>query len=161
MMGGTRLLVDTDDVPDIPVQGYSVPSYSNRFGKVVTPDVRDYYRNRISIDLNKLPDNADTLDSVKAITLTKGAIGYQKFAVTSGEKGMVTVKLANGDYPYFGAEIKNEAGVVTGIVGEQGRTYLTGVVPGKEMKILSSGGCQIMVPKEFNFSTNTAPLICE
>ncbi|OTG80103.1 hypothetical protein B9T31_16470 [Acinetobacter sp. ANC 4558] len=160
MLGSTRLLVDTDQVSDIPVQGYSVPSYSNRFGKVVTPDVRDYYRNRISIDLNKLPDNADTLDSVKAITLTKGAIGYQKFAVTSGEKGMVTLLLADGQYPYFGAEVRNEEGVLTGIVGEQGRTYLTGVSPGKEMKIMSSGNCQILVPKEFSFKTNTASLVC-
>jgi len=74
---------------------------------------------------------------------------------------MVTLQLANGQYPYFGAEVKNEEGVLTGIVGEQGRTYLTGVAPGREMKILSSGDCKIIVPKEFNFKTNTVPLVCQ
>lgn len=159
-LGGSRLLVDTDGVPNIPISGYNVPTLSNRFGTAVTPDIRDYYRNRISVDLNKLPQNADVLDSVKTITLTQGAIGYQHYDVVSGEKGMVMLKTANGGYPAFGTEVMNEKNIITGIVGEQGRTYLTGVEPGREMKILTSGNCQIKVPKDFDFSSN-ADLICQ
>ncbi|WOE31664.1 MULTISPECIES: fimbria/pilus outer membrane usher protein [unclassified Acinetobacter] len=159
--GGTRVLVDTDQISDIPVKGYGIPAYSNMFGIAVTPDVRDYYRNNIAIDLNRLPENADVVKSVKTISLTQGAIGYQKFLVNAGEKMMVTIKLANGNYPEFGTEIRNQKGFITGIVGEQGKTYLSGILPNAEMTMLNSTQCKIHIAEKITLDASHNQLICQ
>ncbi|MFY3790096.1 fimbria/pilus outer membrane usher protein, partial [Providencia manganoxydans] len=41
-MGGTRLLIDTDGISDIPVKGGGAVVNSNAFGKAVVPDVNSY-----------------------------------------------------------------------------------------------------------------------
>lgn len=84
--GGTRLLLDTEGVADVPVRGFGATTRTNRFGKAVVADVSSYYRSKASIDLNTLPDNADATQSVVQATLTEGAIGYRRFNVISGQR---------------------------------------------------------------------------
>ncbi|MGP2836364.1 outer membrane usher protein, partial [Serratia nevei] len=107
MAGGTRLLLDTEGVAGVPVRGYGSAVATNRWGKAVVTDVNSYYRNKASIDLDKLGDNAEATKSVVQATLTEGAIGYRKFAVIAGEKAMAVVKLADGSEPPFGATVLN------------------------------------------------------
>ena len=57
MNGGTRLLVDTDGVGGVPVDGGRV--YTNRWGIGVVTDVSSYYRNTTSVDLNRLPEDME------------------------------------------------------------------------------------------------------
>ncbi|CAI0984020.1 Outer membrane usher protein papC precursor [Serratia quinivorans] len=54
MPGGTRLMLDTQGVPDVPVRGQGPTTRTNAWGKAVVPDVNSYYRNRASIDLQQL-----------------------------------------------------------------------------------------------------------
>lgn len=72
------------------------------------------------IDLNKLPEKAEATKSVVQITLTEGAIGYRHFDVVSGEKMMAVFRLADGDFPPFGAEVKNERQQQLGTVADDG-----------------------------------------
>ena len=51
-LGGTRLLLDTQGVSGVPVQGYGSSIRTNQFGKAVVGDVNSYYRNRASIDID-------------------------------------------------------------------------------------------------------------
>ncbi len=108
LAGSTRLLVDTDGIADVPVSGNGSPTSTNIFGKAVIADVGSYSRSPARIDLNKLPEKAEATKSVVQITLTEGAIGYRHFDVVSGEKMMAVFRLADGDFPPFGAEVKNE-----------------------------------------------------
>lgn len=147
-MGGTRMLVDTMGVSDVPVRGFGVTTPTNRWGKAVVSDVNSYYRNKTSIDLNKLNDNAEATKSVVQATLTEGAIGYRQFDVVSGAKGMAVIKLADGSVPPFGAIVKNARQQNTGIVGDEGQVYLSGIQPGVSM-IVSWGEntqCTLRVP---------------
>nr|CDS55874.1 putative outer membrane usher protein YfcU [Serratia symbiotica] len=98
-LGGTRIMVDTDGVNDVPIRGYGGISHSNRFGKAVSSDVNSYYRNSLSVDINALPDNVDATRSVVQATLTEGAVGYRRFGVISGEKAMATIRLTDGSAP--------------------------------------------------------------
>ncbi|MGJ3356038.1 outer membrane usher protein, partial [Providencia sp. Je.9.19] len=134
-MGGTRILVDTMGVADVPVRGYGETSPTNRWGKAVVSDVNSYYRSKASIDLNKLNDRTEASKSVVQATLTEGAIGYRQFDVVSGSKGMAIVKLANGNTPPFGAVIKNSRQQDVGIVGDEGLVYLSGIQPGGSMTV--------------------------
>jgi len=139
--GGTRMLLDTDGVPGIPIRGYSSPTLTNAFGKAVVVDVGSYYRNQFSIDLNALPENADVSQSVAQATLTEGAIGYRHFDVIAGEKAMAVVRLADGSAPPFGATVRNLKQQEVGIISDNGEVYLSGINAGEAMS-LSWGGAE-------------------
>ncbi|CAI1035388.1 outer membrane usher protein [Serratia liquefaciens] len=142
MIGGTRMMLDTDGVADIPIGGYGAVTRTNRFGKAVVTDVSSYYRNRVSIDVNKLPENAEATRSVVQATLTEGAIGYRRFEVIAGEKAMAVIRLADGTTPPFGATVKNRKKQDVGIVNDDGNVYLSGINPNEEMTVQWNGRAQ-------------------
>lgn len=148
LAGGTRMLVDTNGVPDVPVRGYGGTSNTNAWGKAVIGDVNSYYRNKASIDLNKLGDKAEATKSVVQATLTEGAIGYRQFDVIAGQKAMAVIKLANGSEPPFGATVMNLRKQETGIINDSGSVYLSGISPGEKMSVYWEGDaqCEVQMP---------------
>lgn len=163
LAGGTRLLVDTDGIANVPIRGTGVPVKTNIFGKAVVNDMSNYSRNNIQIDLNKLPDNADAQQSVQQATLTEGAVGYRHFNVLSGSKGMVVIRLKDGSYPAFGSQVKNTKGQNTGIVGDEGNTYLSGVNSGGTMlvNLTADKECQIVFPENIDNLSNGLLALCK
>ena len=147
--GGTRMMVDTGGESGVPVRGYGATVNSNLFGKAVVADISSYYRSSVNVDLDALPDNIDATRSVVQDTLTEGAIGYRKFGIISGEKEMAVIKLADGSAPPFGASVTNSDAAQTGITGDDGSVWLTGIKPGGVMDVNWDGHsqCQIHLPK--------------
>jgi outer membrane usher protein FimD/PapC len=130
------------------VRGYGGVTHTNVFGKAVVGDINSYYHSSIHVDLDALPENVDATRSVVEGTLTEGAIGYRKFGILAGEKAMVAIKLSDGSAPPFGAEIRNGNGEQTGIIGDDGSTWLAGIRPGEQMDVSWSDGvqCKIRLP---------------
>lgn len=158
----TRILVDTGKTKDIPLKVYGPTTQSNRFGKAVIGDVNSYHRNQIKVDLNKIPKHAEVNNSIAYSTLTKGSIGYKKLDVISGQKQLLTLKLSTGGYVPFGTQIFNEQGKVTGMVDDQGLTYLTGIHQGQSMtaKISNNSECIITFNSSSNYQINQ-DIICD
>lgn len=150
MPGGTRLMLDTQGVPDVPVRGQGPTTRTNAWGKAVVPDVNSYYRNRASIDLQQLGDNVEASRSVAQATLTEGAIGYRRFEVVAGEKAMAVVRLADGSTPPFGATVLNARKQDTGIISDDGSVYLSGIQHGDTMTVHWDGAarCEITLPEQ-------------
>ncbi|CRM15274.1 MULTISPECIES: outer membrane usher protein [Pseudomonas] len=146
--GGTRLMVDTAGVPDVPVRGYGTPTRSNAFGKAVISDISSYQRTAASVDLESLPVNVEATQSVAQLTLTEGAIGYRSLDVIAGEKAMAVVRLADGSTPPFGATVKNARQQDTGIVNDGGAVYLSGIQAGAQMTVSWGGAeqCVLTLP---------------
>ena len=146
--GGTRMLVDTDGVGGIPIRNYGAPVRTNRFGKAVLADMTSYYRNRVHIDLDNLPDNAEAMRSVVQATLTEGAIGYRQFDVIAGEKAMAVIRLADGTMPPFGATVQNLKKRDVGIVNDGGSVYLSGINRGETMTVHwdEKAQCELTMP---------------
>lgn len=162
-LGGTRMLVDTDGVADVPVGGYGSTVASNRFGKAVVSDVNSYYRNSVQIDVNKLPDNAQATASVVQGTLTEGAIGYRHFNVISGAKAIAAIRLPDGSIPPFGAIVLNAREQEVGMVTDAGEAYLTGLNPGDVLTTHWAGReqCAMTIPNEIPAEmATTLPLSC-
>lgn len=146
--GGTRMLIDTQGVADVPVRGYGSTTNTNAWGKAVIGDVNSYYRSKASIDVNKLGDNAEATKSVVQATLTEGAIGYRQFEVIAGGKAMAVIKLADGSEPPFGATVMNARKQETGIVNDGGSIYLSGINAGDTMAVHWNGAaqCEVQMP---------------
>ncbi|MBH3259842.1 outer membrane usher protein [Serratia marcescens] len=147
-LGGTRMLVDTQGVAKVPVRGYGRTTNTNAWGKAVIADVNSYYRNKASIDLNQLGDNAEATRSVVQATLTEGAIGYRTFDVIAGAKAMAVIRLADGSEPPFGATVINARQQETGIINDSGNVYLSGINSGDTMTVHWSGSpqCEVRMP---------------
>lgn len=146
--GGTRLMVDTGGVSDVPVRGYGTPTRSNVFGKAVISDIGSYQRTAASVDLESLPSNVEATQSVTQLTLTEGAIGYRSLDVIAGEKAMVVLRLPDGSSPPFGAVVKNTKQQDTGIVNDGGQVYLSGIQAGEAMTVSWGGSkrCTLTLP---------------
>ena len=143
--GGTRLMIDTGGVPDVPVRGYGAPTRSNAFGKAVIADISSYQRTAASVDLESLPSNVEATQSVTQMTLTEGAIGYRSLDVIAGEKAMAVLRLEDGQSPPFGATVKNLKQQDTGIVNDDGNVYLSGIHAGGQMVVSWAGVEQCIV----------------
>ncbi len=148
VMGGTRMLVDTGGVADVPVRGGGAETTTNIFGKAVVSDVSNYYRSSVNVDLNQLGENAEATRSVVQGTLTEGAIGYRRFGIVSGQKAMAVLSLADGDVPPFGAVVQNHDHIQTGMVSEDGMVWLSGINPEETMQVSWGGDvqCEIRFP---------------
>ncbi len=159
--GGTRMLLDTDGVADIPLKGFGIDTRSNYFGKAVDTDISGFYRSQMSIDLDSLPDNAEAIHSVVQGTLTDGAIGYRKFDVIAGLRAMAAIRMADGSYPPFGATVQNERGQNTGTVADDGVVYLSGMQPGGHMWVSwdDDQQCLMTLPSPLPRDTNNQMLL--
>ncbi len=147
VMGGTRMLVDTGGVADVPVRGGGAETTTNYFGKAVVSDVSNYYRSSVNVDLNRLGENAEATRSVVQGTLTEGAVGYRRFGIVSGQKAMAVLSLADGDVPPFGAVVQNHDHIQTGMVSEDGIVWLSGINPEETMHVL--WGCDVLCEIRF------------
>lgn len=125
--GNTRIMVDTTGIKDIPVKVNGSSVHSNHGGTTVLSSVNDYYQNRISIDLDNIPDTAEVEKTVNKITLTEGAIGFSQFDVVEGFKVLGVITLQDGTFPPFGATVKNVKNRNMGILTDDGLIYLTGI----------------------------------
>lgn len=150
MNGGTRLLVDTDGVSGVPVDGGRVST--NRWGMGVVTDVSSYYRNTTTVDLNHLPDDMEATRSVVESVLTEGAIGYREFEVLKGARLFAVLRLADGSYPPFGASVTNPKGRELGMVGDSGLAWLSGVGEGETLHVSWEGRaqCAVDIPKKLD-----------
>ncbi|EBH1886802.1 outer membrane usher protein, partial [Salmonella enterica] len=146
--GGTRMLISSSGVSEVPVRGYGMVSRTNKWGKTVITDLNSYYRNKFSVDLNLLNDETEAIKSVTEATLTEGAIGHRKVEVLSGIKVMAVIRLPDGSYPPFGTLVSNEENQTMGIVNDDGEVYLAGVRPGAKASISWEGAnkCELLLP---------------
>ncbi|EMP6174905.1 fimbria/pilus outer membrane usher protein [Citrobacter amalonaticus] len=143
--GGTRIMVDTDGVAGVPVDGGRVST--NRWGLGVVTDISSYDKNMIAIDVNRLSNDTEAREAVAESTLTDGAIGYRKFSILRGQKLFAVLKMKNGDVPPFGASVRNTRGKELGIVSDGGIAWLSGIQPNEKLSVVWSGeSCSAVMP---------------
>ncbi|MEX9754424.1 fimbria/pilus outer membrane usher protein [Providencia vermicola] len=150
--GGSRILIDTNGIEGVPIHNSVTPVRTNKYGKAVITSVMDYNRNNLKIDLDKLPDNAEAVQSTQYATLTEGAIGYRKFNVIEGQKILATITLADNSYPPFGASVTNKSNKEVGIVSDKGFVYLAGINPLESLDVLwgDDTRCHIQLPEKID-----------
>ncbi|UNU27983.1 fimbria/pilus outer membrane usher protein [Aeromonas hydrophila] len=162
MMGGTRIMVDTDGVADVPLQAGGPSTRSDEYGKAVVADISSYYRQRTSIDVDQLSDEADPLGTPVTVgTLTEGAIGYRHFAILSGAKRMVELMQKNGRPLPFAAEVFNVKKQQLGMVADEGMGYLAGLHAGETIKVnWGEQQCETTLPKTLPKDSEVMRLTC-
>jgi outer membrane usher protein FimD/PapC len=147
--GATRMLIDANGVSGIPIDTTNGITKTNMFGDAVIADQNNYYRTFTSVVIDQLDDDVEVIDPVIQSTLTEGAIGYRKLHVISGGKAMAIIRLSDGTYPPFGAMVENKNNQQTGIVGEEGYTYISGINDSESMEVKwEDKSCSISFPEK-------------
>lgn len=143
-----RMMVDTAGVAGVPIN--SSQAYSNSMGIAVVPDILSYTDFDTRVDINNLAEDVEVTSGISSSTLTEGAIGYRRFAVTRGEKMLAKIQLADGSYPPFGAEVINAQGIAVSMVMEEGQAYLMGVHAKETLTAVWRGEprCQVTLPNQ-------------
>ncbi|ECI4646641.1 PapC/FimD family outer membrane usher protein [Salmonella enterica subsp. salamae] len=151
--GGTRLMVDTDGVGGVPVDGGR--TVTNPWGIGVMADVSSYYRTTARVDVNQLPDDVETTGGVVDAALTEGAIGYRRIPVLKGSKLFAVLRLSDGSHPPFGASVMNSKGRELGLVSDGGLAWLSGINAGEALSVTWDGRpqCQVRIPARLAANT--------
>lgn len=159
-MNTARVMVDTDGVANVPLNGEQ--AHSNRFGIAVVPDVVSYHSFDTRIDVDAMDEDISATKAIVTNTLTEGAIGYQRFVVAQGQKMMALLRLKDGSVPPFGAEVFNANGVSVAMVMENGMAWIAGVNPAERLSVAWGGRaqCHLQVPQQINPEGNVL-LPCE
>ncbi|WP_167852471.1 fimbria/pilus outer membrane usher protein [Escherichia sp. E4694] len=156
-----RLMVSTDGVADIPIQGNL--DYTNRFGIAVVPFVSSYQPSTVAVNMNDLPDGVTVSENVVKETWTEGAIGYKALASRSGKDVNVIIRDSSGHFPPLGADIRQEgSGISVGMVGEDGHAWLSGVGESQRFTILwgDKQRCLIQLPQHLEDMSKRLILPC-
>lgn len=123
-LGATNILVDVG-APDIPVENGTAISTDWR-GYAVVPYANQYRINRVALDVSELDDNTDIEESVSRVVPTRGAVVRKKFTAKVGIRALLTLH-HNGDPLPFGTIVSSADGTITGITGDDGQTYISGL----------------------------------
>lgn len=99
-------------------------------GYAVVPYLSNYQSNSISLDPSTLPDDVDMSQSSVNVYPTWGAVVMANFAMRIGHQALVTLQHQGAPLP-FGAlvtvEDQADSTPNTGIVGDGGQVYLSGL----------------------------------
>ena len=156
-----RVMVNTNGIGDVPLNDGK--SRTNNFGIAVIPDIVSYNSFDTRVDVDAMSESIEPAKAISTATLTEGAIGYQTFGMAKGEKMMGIIRLADGTYPPFGAEVINDDGVSVSMIMEGGQGWLAGVNPQELLSVVWGGKkqCQIAIPPTIERRATATLLPCK
>lgn len=141
-LGDSLAVVSAPGAEDAKVQN-NTGVYTDWRGYAVVPYVNPYKKNRIALDTSTLGDEVDIDTAVQTVTPTQGAVVMADFNTRVGRRVLMTLLYRGLPVP-FGAQAKLKEGG-SGIVGDDGQVYLTGVPDEGDIAVSWNGTRQCMV----------------
>ena len=165
--GETRGLVDTGGTGGVSLTSRTA-ARTDHAGYSVIPQLNHYHQNIVRIDPETLPDNADTDDPVVQVIPSKGAVVPVRFAVNSGFRAIFALRTPQGAVP-FAARVKirkADGSSVSGITGEDGEVYLSGLPAQGRLQAVWGKGVHEQCEADFSIPPEqqgliTFPLMCQ
>lgn len=166
-LGETNGLADTGGTGGIRVESRTA-AQTDSAGFSVIPQLSHYHQNVVRIAPETLPDNADSDDPVVQVIPSKGAMVPVRFAVNTGFRVIYALRTARGVVPFATRVkvIKADGSTVSGIAGEDGEVYLSGLpAQGRLQAVWGKGmheqcGADFIIPEEQQ-GLITLPLMCQ
>ncbi|CAH6661394.1 fimbria/pilus outer membrane usher protein [Pseudocitrobacter vendiensis] len=156
-----RIMIDTDGVSDVPVQGDF--NRTNLLGYAVVPMAGSYQPTSIAVNMNQLPDGVTVNESITREAWTEGAIGYKTVASRAGSDVSVILRTADGGYPPLGAVIQqSEGNVDVGMVSEEGHAWLGGIKGNQQFSVIwgKNQRCSLSLPDDLSVLKQHTILPC-
>ncbi|MBG6027411.1 fimbrial biogenesis usher protein [Proteus columbae] len=132
-LGDTNILIKANNANNIKVDNANGVLTNNQ-GYAILPYASTYKNNRVSLDVNSLGENVELENSILNVVPTKGALVQAEFKTNIGYRAMVTLTKQGGSAIPFGAIVVDEARSASGIVGDDGRVFISGLAPVGKLK---------------------------
>lgn len=124
-LGDTNILIAAPGANNVGVENNTGVKTDWR-GYAVVPYASTYRENRIALNTNTLNSHTDIDDSVVNVVPTKGAIVRAKFTAHVGVRTLITLT-HNGQPLPFGTSVSRTDINASGIVGDAGQVYMSGL----------------------------------
>lgn len=137
-LGDTFGLIEAPGVENLEVSS-SQNVYTDSRGYAVVPYLTPWHYNDIDIDTHKLASNAD-IDAIHHdVVPTKGAMVVMRYKTHLGKRALITLHNGAGVVP-FGATVTLEGTEETGIVGDSGVVFLSGLTDSGNLHVVWGKG---------------------
>lgn len=124
-LGDTFGLIEAPGVENLEITS-SQNVYTDSRGYAVVPYLTPWHYNDIDIDTHKLASNADIDATHHDVVPTKGAMVVMRYKTHLGKRALITLHNGAGLVP-FGATVTLDGSDETGIVGDNGVVFLSGL----------------------------------
>ena len=131
-LGTTNVLVAAPGASGVPVENATGIRTDVR-GYTLLPYANMYRENRISLRVTQLDDYTDIDNSVVNVVPTRGALVRADFKTRTGFRVLMTLTHKNRPLP-FGTTVSVKSGENSGLVGDEGQVYLSGLPLKGELK---------------------------
>lgn len=125
-LGDTNILIAAPDAGDVLIEN-SAGVRTDWRGYAILPYANNYRQNRVALDPNTLATNVELQDSVLNVVPTKGAIVRTHFTTKVGSRVLLTLSYRQSLIPFGAIVTVYEESANTGIVGDSGQVYLSGL----------------------------------
>lgn len=158
MLGNAVAVVSAPGAGGVEVMNGGIRTDSR--GYALVPYLSTYQHNSISLNPTTLPDDVDMTHSSVNVYPTKGAVVMANFATRIGYQALVTLQLKESVIP-FGTVVTVGAGnskeTHTGIVGDAGQVYLSGLPEKGTLTAKWGKGVNQQCQAAFNLTKTPAP----
>ncbi|EMI1450022.1 fimbria/pilus outer membrane usher protein [Proteus mirabilis] len=132
-LSANAILVDARNTADVPIDN-ATGVYTDWRGFAVIPYATAYRQNRVALDTTALPDNVEIEQNIKQVIPTQGAVIKVQFDAKKGYRLLLTLQHQGRPLP-FGAIATDKQNHLSGIVGDDGLLYLSGVPDSGKLEI--------------------------
>lgn len=132
-LSANAILVDARNTADVPIDN-ATGIYTDWRGFAVIPYATAYRQNRVALDTTALPDNVEIEQNIKQVIPTQGAVIKVQFDAKKGYRLLLTLQHQGRPLP-FGAIATDKQNHLSGIVGDDGLLYLSGVPDSGKLEI--------------------------
>ncbi|WP_380178359.1 outer membrane usher protein FimD [Kalamiella sp. sgz302252] len=137
-LGDTNVLIKAPGAKGVHVENETGVSTDWR-GYAVMPYATVYRSNRVALDVKSLDMHTDLDDTVRDVVPTEGAIVRAEYRAHVGLRAIFNLTHDGNPVP-FGAAVTEKSTGATGIVGETGEVYITGVRRKGELEVVWGSG---------------------
>lgn len=135
--------------------------YTDWRGYSIVPYASAFQRNRVAINSQTLPPDAEVQDPVQEVIPTEGAMVVANFSPRLGQRMLLTLTHA-GKAVHFGAVVTSDDGQFSTLVGQNGQTYLSGTQANQTWLVKwgksANQSCRIVLSPDL-FSDNASHLL--
>lgn len=137
-LGETVALVAAPGAPGVGVNGWPGVRTDWR-GYTTLAYLNPYQENLVTLNPADLPPDADITRTDMRVVPTAGAVMPARFSTRLGGRAIMTLSRADGEAVPYGALTSGE-GLSTGVVGDGGQVYLTGMPEQGQLLVRWTGG---------------------
>ncbi|WP_284960968.1 fimbria/pilus outer membrane usher protein [Citrobacter portucalensis] len=135
--------------------------YTDWRGYSIVPYASAFQRNRVAINSQTLPPDAEIQDPVQEVIPTEGAMVVANFSPRIGQRMLLTLTHTGKAVP-FGAVVTSDDGQFSTLVGQNGQAYLSGTQANQTWRVKwgksANQSCRIVLSPDL-FSENTTHLL--